>query len=56
MIAPVLVADDPQAEIRRLTRLAKSPGVASNLELAGQYHAQILRVREQIKQQKAGNQ
>ncbi len=50
------ITTDPQAEIRRLTRLAKSPAVAANLNLAGRYHAQISHLREQIKQTKAGNQ
>jgi hypothetical protein len=52
-VTPPALTADPQAEIRRLTRLAKSPGVISNLVLAGEYHAQIFRLREQIKQQKA---
>jgi hypothetical protein len=43
-----------EAEEKRLTRLSKNSAVVRDLKVAGQVHADILRVREQIKQQKAG--
>lgn len=53
-VSPTLSLAVLEAEKRRLTRLAKSPGVISNLALAGRYHAEISKLREQIKQAKAG--
>lgn len=53
MIAPAVVTD-AATEIRRLSREAKAPAIASNLALAGEYHAQISRLREQVKQAQAG--